>query len=187
MISGQDDSGAHPVSAPDKAHKSPQLPESLRMDTRLGEVGISGYAPYLMNRILGQYNASLRSGICGEALTVPKVRVLAVLSVIDGPLIRDLADYAVIEQSTLSRSLDQLVAGGLVRRVQDSRDSRGVRVYLTGEGRETFERIWPNLARCYADLFRGISEDELRTLVAILQKVLAGAVAPAQDQPMPPV
>lgn len=183
MISGQDNSSGHIVSGPETAQKSSRLPESLRFDTRLGEVGISGYAPYLMNRILGHYNASLRAGISGEALTVPKVRVLAVLSVIDGPLIRDLADYAVIEQSTLSRSLDQLVADGLVKRVQDSRDSRGVRVYLTPEGRATFERIWPDLARSYADLFRSISEEELRTLVVILQKLLAGAASSKSAQP----
>ena len=35
-------------------------------------------------------------------LTTPKMRALAVLSVVDAPLIRELAVYAVIEQSTLS-------------------------------------------------------------------------------------
>ena len=75
---------------------------------RLGEIGLSNYAPYLMNRIMGRYNASLRDEMADLGLTTPKMRVLAVLSVIEAPLIRDLAVYTVIEQSTLSRTLDQL-------------------------------------------------------------------------------
>jgi DNA-binding MarR family transcriptional regulator len=61
-----------------------------------------------MNRIMGRYNASLRDEMAGLGLTTPKMRALAVLSVIDGPLIRELAVYSVVEQSTLSRALDQL-------------------------------------------------------------------------------
>ncbi len=75
-------------------------PDLLR---RLGEIGLQNYAPYLMNRIMGRYNASLREEMAALGLTTPKMRALAVLSVVDGPLIRELAVYAVVEQSTLSR------------------------------------------------------------------------------------
>ena len=79
---------------------------------RLGEIGLTNYAPYLMNRIMGRYNASLRDEMAGQGLTTPKMRALAVLSVIEGPLIRELAVYSVVEQSTLSRALDQLATDG---------------------------------------------------------------------------
>ena len=71
---------------------------------RLGEMGLHNYAPYLMNRIMGRYNASLREDMAALGLTTPKMRTLAVLSVIDGIQIRQLAVYAVVEQSTLSRA-----------------------------------------------------------------------------------
>lgn len=32
---------------------------------RLGEIGLANYAPYLMNRIMGRYNASLRDEMAG--------------------------------------------------------------------------------------------------------------------------
>ena len=77
----------------------PEQPPETR--PRLGEIGLTNFAPYLMNRIMGRYNASLRDEMAGLGLTTPKMRALAVLSVIEGPLIRELAVYSVVEQSTL--------------------------------------------------------------------------------------
>ena len=139
---------------------------------RLGEIGLTNYAPYLMNRIMGRYNASLRDEMAGLGLTTPKMRALAVLSVIEGPLIRELAVYSVVEQSTLSRALDQLAGEGLVRREADATDSRATRVFITEAGRTTFETLWPRMAEAQARMFRGIPEEERRAFVATLQKML---------------
>lgn len=139
---------------------------------RLGEVGLTNFPPYLMNRIMGRYNASLREELATLGLTTPKMRVLAVLSVIDGPLIRELAVYAVVEQSTLSRALDQLVGDGFVRREKDPTDSRAARCYLTEAGRIAFESLWPHMARTEAKMFRGIPDDEKKAFAATLQKIL---------------
>lgn len=149
-----------------------QLPSEPPLP-RLGEIGLANYAPYLMNRIMGRYNASIRAEMAALGLTTPKMRALAVLSVIDGPLIRDLAVYAVVEASTLSRALDALVADGLVRRAADPDDSRATRIFITDQGRAAFDSLWPQMADSYARMFRGIPEDERRAFVATLQKMLA--------------
>jgi DNA-binding MarR family transcriptional regulator len=140
---------------------------------RLGELGLTNFAPYLMNRIMGRYNASLRDEMKGLGLTTSKMRALAVLAVIEGPLIGELAVYTVIEQSTLSRSLDQLVAEGLVRRETDAYDSRATRVFITDAGRAAFETLWPHMTAAQGRMFRGIPEDERRAFVGTLQKMLA--------------
>ena len=139
---------------------------------KLGEIGLANYAPYLMNRIMGRYNASLRDEMGQMGLTTPKMRSLAVLSVIDGPLIRELAVLTVTDPSTLSRALDQLQSDGLIRREADSADSRAVRVFVTDAGRATFEELWPHMAVANARMFRSIPEDERRAFVATLQKML---------------
>jgi DNA-binding MarR family transcriptional regulator len=144
-------------------------PETL---PRLGEIGLWNYPPYLMNRIMGRYNASLREEMAGLGLTTPKMRALAVLSVIEGPLIRELSVYAVAEQSTLSRALDQLAAEGLIRREADPADSRATRVYITEPGRTVFETLWPRMAEAQARMFRGVSDEERRVFVGTLQKML---------------
>lgn len=139
---------------------------------RLGEIGLTNFPPYLMNRIMGRYNASLRDELAARGLTTPKMRILAVLSVVEGPLIRELAVLSVIEQSTLSRALDQLVNDGFVRREKDPTDSRAARCHLTAAGRIVFESMWPHMAGAEARMFRGIGTDEKRAFVATLHKIL---------------
>lgn len=139
---------------------------------RLGEIGLQNFAPYLMNRIMGRYNAGMRRELAALGLTTPKMRSLAVLSVIDGLQIRELAVYAVVEQSTLSRALDALTTEGLIRRESDQQDSRATRVFITEAGRASFETIWPTMARNYARMFSGISTEDRAAFVATLQKIL---------------
>jgi DNA-binding MarR family transcriptional regulator len=75
------------------------------------------------------------------------MRALAVLSVIDGPLIRELAVYAVVEQSTLSRALDAAGSRGADPPRDRPDDSRATRVFLTDAGRAAFETLWPTMAK----------------------------------------
>lgn len=148
-------------------------PDRVTGDTsRLGEIGLDNFAPYLMNRIMGRYNAALRYEISQLGLTTPQMRSLAVLSVIDGILIRELAVYAVVEQSTLSRALDTLDQNGLIRREADAQDNRGTRIFLTESGRQAFEQLWPHMAEAYATMFQGIDGGEKRAFVGTLQTML---------------
>ena len=143
------------------------------LQARLGEIGLQNYAPYLMNRIMGRYNASLRDEMADLGLTTPKMRALAVLTAVEGPLIRELAVLTVVEQSTLSRALDQLQEAALIRRETDATDSRAVRVHITAAGRATFATLWPHMAEAQARMFRGIPDEERRAFVGTLQKMLS--------------
>ena len=102
-------------------------PLESKVGLRLGEIGLNNFAPYLMNRIMGRYNNSLREEMARLGLTTPKMRALAVLSVIDGILLRELAVFAVVDVSTLSRALDALEDDGLVKCEVDSSDGRARR------------------------------------------------------------
>lgn len=149
-----------------------------RLDTvttgapRLGEMGLENFAPYLMNRIMGRYNAALSSEMAELGLTTPQMRSLAVLSVIDGILIRELAVYAVVQQSTLSRALETLDQNGLIRRETDGQDSRATRVFITNAGRDVYERLWPHMSAAYEAMFKGIDADEKRAFVGTLNTML---------------
>ena len=138
----------------------------------LGQIGLQQFAPYLMNRIMGRYNANLREVLRQHSLTIPQVRTLAVLSVMDGVTVNDLSVYTVIEQSTLSRTLDALEKQGLVRREQGVTDSRVRHVFLTDEGRAEFGRAWPFMHDGFETMFDGIDDTEYAALIATLQRVL---------------
>ena len=139
---------------------------------RLGEIGLNNFAPYLMNRIMGRYNAGLRKEMLEMGLSTPKMRALAVLSVVDGLQISQLAVYAVVEQSTMSRALDAMMAEDLVQRIADAEDSRVTRIHLTETGRAAFERIWPSMTQQYERMFAGVSDDERSAFVGTLQRML---------------
>ena len=139
---------------------------------RLGEMGLENFAPYLMNRIMGRYNASLRDEMATLGLTTPQMRSLAVLSAIDGILIRELSVYAVVEQSTLSRAIDSLSRDGLIRRESDATDSRATRIFLTDAGRHAYNRLWPHMSAFYEQMFTGIDAKDRRAFVATLQAML---------------
>jgi DNA-binding MarR family transcriptional regulator len=141
-------------------------------DTTLGEVGLDQFAPYLMNRIMGRYNAAMQEEMAKLGLTTPQMRSLAVLSVRDGILIRELAVFAVVQQSTLSRALDTLAQNGLVRRQPDPDDSRATRIFLTDSGRAAFQRLWPHMSDAYQAMFAGIDAAEKQAFVGTLQKML---------------
>ena len=148
-------------------------PEKLAPEAlRLGELGLENFAPYLMNRIIGRYNAALQAEMAELGLTTPQMRSLAVLSVIDGILIRELAVYAVVQQSTLSRALDTLDQNGMIRRETDDQDSRATRVFITHAGRESYDRLWPHMSRAYDAMFKGIDDTKKREFVGTLQVIL---------------
>jgi DNA-binding MarR family transcriptional regulator len=138
----------------------------------LADIGLMNFAPYLMNRIMGRYNASFREELAGLGLTTPKARALAVLSVTEAPLIGELAVYTVTEQSTLSRALDQLQDDGLIRRATDPDDSRATRITITDAGREVFADLWPHMHAAQDRMFRDIPEGERQAFLATLQKML---------------
>jgi len=141
------------------------------MDT-LGQIGLWHFSPYLMNRIMGRYNADLQASLKERDLTTVKMRTMAVLAVVPGLTINELSVYAVTEQSTMSRTLEALETAGLVRRVERQSDGRVREIYLTDEGRALFEEVWPVMHEGYEKMFRGISESERAGFVTTLQKIL---------------
>ncbi len=138
----------------------------------LGEIGLQRFAPYLMNRIMGRYNASLQTQLAEAGLSTAKMRVLAVLATRGGLMVNELSVHCVIEQSTMSRTLTAMLDEGLIRREEDERDSRARRIHLTDQGRELFETMWPYMSDATEHLFAGIDAQEREAFVATLTRIL---------------
>lgn len=149
-----------------------RAPERKQRAASLGQIGLQQFAPYLMNRIMGRYNATLREDLRRRGFTVPQMRTLAVLSVADGVPINELSVYTVIEQSTLSRTLDTLEAQGFVRREADANDSRMRKCFLTEEGRAQFTRAWPAMHDAFEMMFQDVDDAEYASFIVTLQKIL---------------
>lgn len=141
-------------------------------DSDLEVRGLSHFAPYLMNRIMHRYNQSLQTAMAEQGLSISKMRAVAALAA-NGPLtVNTLTVYAVSEQSTMSRTLDQLEYDGLIHRSTSESDSRVRVIQLTSAGRKIYQRIWPKMQAAEEALFKDLSDDQRDAFVETLSKVL---------------
>lgn len=138
----------------------------------LGEIGLYQFAPFLINRLSASYQSYLQEELKPFDLTTAKMRALSVLTVSPGLTVNELAYLTVIEQSTMSRTLDSLEEQGYIRRQSRADDMRVRELYTTEEGRAMFQRFWPILYSLYSDLFDGVDADEYDRFVDTLHKVL---------------
>jgi DNA-binding MarR family transcriptional regulator len=145
-------------------------PEAKR--PTMGEIGLNNFAPYLMNRVISRWNANLADDLKSLDMTTAKMRALAILAITPSVTINELSVFAVTEQSTMSRTLDSLEDQGFIRRQPRPDDMRIRDVTITEDGRAAFEKIWPTMYDDFLKMFQGIEEEEYKTFVAVLHRVL---------------
>ncbi len=138
----------------------------------LGEIGLNRFAPYLINRLSASYNANLQEALKPLDLTTARMRALSLLTISEGLTVNELSYLAVVEQSTMSRSLDSLEEQGFVFRQSRTDDMRVREVRITDAGRAAFQRLWPTVYGIYKDLFDGVEPAEYDAFVVTLHKVL---------------
>ena len=86
-----------------------------------------------------------------------------------------LAVEALISTAGMTNRLDRLEEAGLVRRLPDPDDRRGVLVELTPAGREQFSALLDTVLAFDRRLRRGFSTEELATLRTLLQRLADNA------------
>ncbi|MDR3032115.1 MAG: MarR family transcriptional regulator [Kitasatospora sp.] len=117
--------------------------------------------------------------IWGE-VSMREYDVLYTLSKCPEPVrISELNRHVLLSQPALSRLVDRLAERGLVARQADPADGRGVRLALTGAGRELQRQVGRRHARSVARAVAGaLDRSELRQLETVCLK-LAGPPAAA--------
>jgi DNA-binding MarR family transcriptional regulator len=109
------------------------------------------------------------AGPSTHELTTTQALALRV-AVIEGPQrIGTIAGLLGVTVATASRTVDALVAAGLVRREADSADARAVRVVATAHGKREFRVRQERFARALARLSDDLSEIEQRQLADALE------------------
>jgi DNA-binding MarR family transcriptional regulator len=95
---------------------------------------IDDYLLYLLARASHLISAEFHKQLRRRGISVPVWRVLASLVGSSGETVTGLAETCLLQQPTMTKLLDRMVRDGLVRRSQDTRDRRVVRVALTARG-----------------------------------------------------
>jgi MarR family 2-MHQ and catechol resistance regulon transcriptional repressor len=85
----------------------------------------------------------------------------------------DLAQSSLTTKSRVTQVMGQLEEKGLARRERSSENDREVLASLTREGRELFERVYPQQYQFLKSFFNGrLDEDEQKQLTALLCKLV---------------
>jgi DNA-binding MarR family transcriptional regulator len=136
-------------------------------------------APMALVGRLGRLNALgtavVEAGLARSGLKLGEFDVLASLRRAGAPY--ELTPGALVRQLMLSSGamtnrLDRLEASGLVQRLPDPDDRRGVIVRLTPEGRDVVDRAVTDHVATEATLLGPLSASERATLDRLLRKLL---------------
>lgn len=136
-----------------------------------GDHWLGKFFPYLIYRINNQLDRILRRRLKRSGINLARWRVLAVLMDHGSMNIGEIVDRTIMEQSRVSRIVDQLEREGLALRKTDEEDSRFVQVMLTDAGEKAFREIYPTATRHQEQALQGFSRSEIRSLLGFLERI----------------
>jgi MarR family transcriptional regulator, organic hydroperoxide resistance regulator len=135
---------------------------------------IDGYFLYLMARASHLISSEFHEQLRRRGVSVPVWRVLASLvGSVGGETVTGLAEVCLLQQPTMTKLLDRMVRDGLVRRSQDGRDRRVVRVLLTPRGEAIAEELVQAALQHEQEVLARHPEAEAMALKSLLRGILA--------------
>jgi len=127
--------------------------------------------PYLMSRLTFSMNQMLKSDLRRYKLTISSWRVLAVLASRTEVTVNELAEYAMIEQSTTSHLVDRMEEDGLLVRKRGEGDGRVRSVSLTPFGQEKYETVRHTVLAHTTRVLKDVTPEERQLLENTLAKM----------------
>lgn len=135
----------------------------------------TGYLPHDLSRLINTLNLKLMKQLRPTELTVQQFRVMQYLRSVEVASIGEICTDTVIEQSVVSRIVDQLQLRGFATRRKRPTNARVVEVSLTAVGVAVYDSVFPAAKAIADDTVAVLSEDEHRLLTALLGRLLAKA------------
>jgi DNA-binding MarR family transcriptional regulator len=109
-------------------------------------------------------------------LTGLRWRTLNIIRRIEDCSMSDLARFSAIDRTTLTRSIDQLVAEGLIERCAHEKDRRVVLLRLTAEGEVFYGRAVHVVLAYNRRNLAAAPLDQRRDLIRAMASILAGLI-----------
>jgi homoprotocatechuate degradation regulator HpaR len=113
-----------------------------------------------------------------HSLTDQQWRIIRALNEVEAMDIAALARLCCLHTASLSRTLPNLEADGLITRRANKQDQRRVGVSLTAKGRRLFETVAPQSEAIYARLAQEIGPQRLDQVYGLLDEVIGILEAP---------
>ncbi|MDH5489281.1 MAG: MarR family transcriptional regulator [Rhodospirillaceae bacterium] len=132
---------------------------------------------YLLAVAQKQTMAMLADRLAPLGVTPAQWQALVVLWEEDGIVQREIAERMVIEQATLTRTLDRMERDGFVERRPDEHDRRRTRVFVTEKGFGLINTLVPEAMEVLTTITNGFSDDEINVFRSFLRRLI-GNISP---------
>ena len=132
---------------------------------------------HLMRQVLNSIRSQADARLASCDMTYVQWLPLYKLMLQEGATTASLARELAIDPGAMTRSVDRLVAKGLVRRERSQQDRRVVHLELTAEGRSAAQRVPAVLSEVLNAHLHGFSDAEWRQLLHLLQRMQANGEA----------
>lgn len=133
---------------------------------------VQSYLLYLLAASSEEASEQFHKIVRSKGLRVPEWRVLASLYDQDGLMTTKLAEYALAEQSRLTRIIDQMDKKGLVERRSGKDDRRKVTVHLTDDGYALASELVTEARKHEKNLLNVLEDTDASRLKSALQALL---------------
>ena len=133
---------------------------------------------YLISRVSLVVTSALKKGFVDAGVAKVRPAYLCVMMSLweeDGLKVIELGKKAGLEPSTMTGLLDRMERDGLVSRTMDPRDRRVLRIYLNETGQNVRDPVLKVIDDVLADVFAGISKEDISHTKNLLRYVLANA------------
>ena len=157
------------------AHTSEPPPNSTDPEGEF-PLGPPEYFFYLLFQAARQRDLQFDQDLAPTGLNLAQWRSLAIIRRLEACTMGLLARYSTIDRTTLTRSVDQLVARGLVERWTPERDRRQVNLALSDLGEETYSKAVAILRERNQAVLGDVDPARLREATRVLQTALANLV-----------
>ena len=128
-------------------------------------------AVLLLKVVGGELRDYLRMDLETHGISEGRIRVLGYLLQSDAPATHSqLADATGVTKGTVTGLIDGLESDGYVRRFPCENDRRVSLIEMTREGHALLQRIMPSHLQRLSELMSGLSKDERKTLIELLEK-----------------
>jgi DNA-binding MarR family transcriptional regulator len=155
---------------------SPAWP-STSVDPR-GELPIAprSYLFHLIATVMRHRQLRVEALLAPMGLNMSRYRAIVVIAILRSCAMSELADFSAVDRTTMTRTVDQLVAAGLVERATPAHDRRQVILTLTGDGNDLCERATDVVDAFNETLVRDIEDGLMRKATSALETLLGATV-----------
>src|SRR3989344_64280 len=126
---------------------------------------------YLMAHADFKYHEDMDKVLHKHGVSKPIYRVMTVLREQQPASIGAIAEAALTNRSTISRTIDRTVEQGLVSTEPNPEDNRITEVTLTPAGQQTLRKLTPIVGRQFSRAMVGISNRDIAHLLRTLKKI----------------